>query len=77
MNKGKWNHPLDTGRLARALRTLEDLSVGGCRNNCMTEKQQWTDGYVCAMMKHYKHPVPADELRMAAANAWKENKDGV
>ena len=71
---GTWSHPCDTRRLQVAVQTLEELSEGGCRNNCMTKKENWCEGYIYAQIKHYKHPVPMDELEMAASNAWKENK---
>lgn len=60
--------------LSQAITLLEELNEGGCRNNCVTAKQQWTEGYQRAMMDYGASPIIRACAEEAALRAWKENK---
>lgn len=44
MHNGRWNHPADTATLSAAIRTIEELSEGTCRQHCTTSKAQFARG---------------------------------
>ncbi len=71
MAAGEWTHPIDTRRLARAIRTIEELSEGGCRNNCMTAKENWIEGYETAMIDYHARPLQKIVLEAESHAAWK------
>jgi hypothetical protein len=43
-NGGEFNLRVDTERIARAIRTIEELQDGACRFNCTTAKRQFARG---------------------------------
>ncbi len=69
--------PVDTDTLSLAISKIESLEAGGCRNNCRTAKEQWTEGYQRAMMDYHALPLKRETLEAQSKRAWKENKDGV
>ncbi len=71
MAAGEWSHPMDTKLLSRAVHTLEELSKGGCRNNCMTAKENWIEGYETAMIDYHARPLQKIVLEAESSAAWK------
>lgn len=76
-NGGTWDYAIDNRRLSVAISTIEELSEGGCRNNCTTGKQQYLDGYVAAVVECAG--FEPDGIEAEAEASWKStngNKQG-
>ncbi len=71
---GEWSHPQDTALLSRTVRTLEELSEGGCRQLCQTRKETWREGYQVALMDRDDRPIATGTLEERSLQAWRKYK---
>ena len=44
INDGEFHQRIDTERIARAIRTIEEFDEGSCRFNCRTGKARFAQG---------------------------------
>ncbi len=72
--RGRWDYLIDNLRLSRAIRTLEELSEGGCRNQCQTRKENWREGYEIALINNSTAPLSREALDAASNKAWVDIK---